>query len=91
MDHVNEHCDLYKLLQDYQSAYCNGYSCQTAIVKLGSDLLWAMGIQQVTAVMALDLLAAFDMVDHEILLNVLKHNFGLGDTVFNWFDSLYSY
>ena len=24
---VNEHCNLYKLLPDYQSAYCNGYSC----------------------------------------------------------------
>ena len=32
MDHVNEHCNLHKLLPDYQSAYCNGYSCETAII-----------------------------------------------------------
>ena len=46
----------------------------------------AMENQQVTAVMVLGLLAAFDMVNHEILLCVLKHNFGLEDTVLNLFD-----
>ena len=87
MDHVNEHCNLYKLFPDYHSAYHNGYSCETAIVKLVHDLLWAMENQQVTADMALDLLAAFDTVNNEILLRVLKHNFGLENTVLNWFDS----
>ena len=86
MDHVNEHCNLYKLLPDYQSAYSNDYSCKPAIVKLVNDLLWAMKNQQVTAVMALDLLASFDTVDNEILLSVLKHNFRLEDTVLNWFN-----
>ena len=43
--------------------------------------------QQVTAVMALDLLAAFNMVDHEILSSVLKHNFGLEERILIWFDS----
>ena len=64
MDCVNEHCNLYKLLPNYQLAYCSGYSCETAIVKLVNDLLWAMENQQVAAVRALDLSAAFDMVDH---------------------------
>ena len=87
MDHVNEHCNLHTFLPDYQLAYHNGYSCEAAIIKLVNDILWAMENQQVTTVMALDLSAAFDTVNHEILLSVLKHNFGLEDTVLNLFDS----
>ena len=87
MDHVNEQCNLHKLLSDYQSAYCNGCSCEIAIIRLVNDILWAMENQDGTAVMALDLSVAFDTVNHEILSSVLEHNFGLEDTVLNWFNS----
>ena len=40
--------------------------------------------QNVTAVMALDLSAAFDTVECKILSSVPEHNFGLDDTVLNW-------
>ena len=87
MDRVNEHCNLHKLLPDYQSAYCDGYSCETAIIRLVNNILWAMEKQNVTAVMALDLSAAFDTVYHDILASVLEHNFGLDDIMLNWFNS----
>ena len=76
MDPVNEHCNLHKWLPDYQSAYCNGYSCETAMKRLVNDILWTMENQNVTAVMALDLLVAFNTVNHKILSSVLEHNFG---------------
>ena len=87
MDHLNEHCNLHNLLPDYQSDYRNGYSCETAIIRLVNNILWAMENQNVTAVMTLDLSAAFDTVDQKILLSVLECNFGLEQTVLNWFSS----
>ena len=39
MDHLNEHCDFHKLLPDYQSAYQNGYSCETTLIRLVNDIL----------------------------------------------------
>ena len=87
MDQVNEHCKMHDLVPNYQSAYHNGYSCETAIVKLVNDILWDMENQNITAIMALDLPAAFDTVNQKILLNVLEQNFRLEGTVLNWLNS----
>ena len=46
-----------------------------------------MECQKVTALTCIDLSAAFDTVDHQILMNVLQTKFGIEDTVWNWFFS----
>ena len=57
---------------DYKSAYHENYSCETALVKIVDDVLWSIEEGNVTALMALDLLAAFDTVNHSILLKVIQ-------------------
>ena len=84
---LSHHCDNYSLQPDYQSAYREHYSCETAILKLSNDILWAMEKQHVTwPRVALDLSAAFDTVDHPTLLSVLKHKFSIEDKALQWFD-----
>ena len=43
--------------------------------------------QRVSALVAIDLSAAFDTVDHDILLNVLENRFGVSDKALEWFNT----
>ena len=83
----NAHCEEHHLMPDYQSAYRANYSCETAVTKLINDLLWAMENKEVSALAAIDLSAAFDTVDHEILLDILNIKFGISGTALHWFDT----
>ena len=83
----NEHCDNHSLLPDYQSAYRPNYSCETSLLKIINDMLWAMERKSVTALVVMDLSAAFDTVDHDILLSVLENKFGMKDVALKWFES----
>ena len=81
------HCDANNLFPGYQSTYRRNYSCEMALIKMTNDCLWAMENQMVTALVAIDLSATFDTVDHEILLEVLNKKFGLQNTALHWFDN----
>ena len=84
---LNTHFDMSAPLPDYQSAYRPHYSCETALVSLMDDLLWGLERKQVTQMCFMDLSAAFDTVDHEILLNVLNFEFGVKGTALEWFSN----
>ena len=72
LEQINDHCEQYNIIPDYQSAYRANYSCETALVKLMNDVLWCFESQEVMQVIAIDLSAAFDMMGHDLLLSVLK-------------------
>jgi len=82
-----DHMDVNELTADYQSAYKEGYSTETTLIKLHNDVLRAMDRREVTLMILMDLSAAFDTVDHNILLEVLEKRFGVTGTALKWFDS----
>ena len=77
LQQFNDHCDAHNLIPDYQSAYQPNYSCETALVKITNDILWAMEHQRATNLMAIDLSSAFDTMDFGCLTQVLQDRFGI--------------
>ena len=73
----NRHTEQYQLMPSYQSAYWQFHSCETSLLKLTNDILWSMEEQNMTEFLPLNLSAAFDTVDHDILLQVLKNQYGI--------------
>ena len=61
----------YSLYPVLQSAYRKGHSTETALLKVTNDILMNMDRQHRTLLVMLDVSAAFDTVDHEILLRML--------------------
>ena len=59
-------------LNNFQSAYKQLLSAETAIPKIYNDVLTAMDSGKVTALTLLDLSATFDTIDHSILLQRLE-------------------
>ena len=75
----------------FQSAYRKGHSTETALLKVQNDILMNMNRQHVTLLVLLDLSAAFDTVDHKILLHLLHSSLGITGTALKWFESYLSY
>ena len=61
------------------------HSTKTALVRVQNDILCAIDNNESVILLLLDLSAAFDKVDHSILLSRLR--FGVNGTAVAWFES----
>ncbi|CAB3977251.1 Hypothetical predicted protein [Paramuricea clavata] len=70
-----------------QSSYRKNHSNETALLKVKNDLLMNMNKQHVSLLVFLDMSAAFDTVDHGIMIERLSSKLGFSGTVISWFQS----
>ena len=75
------------LQEQFQSAYKPNHSTESALLCVSNDILRAIDQKNCVSLTLLDLSAAFDTIDHGILLDILKNDLGIHDTAFQWFRS----
>ena len=76
-----------KLLPKFQSGFRARHSTETAILKVMSDILTAADQGKLSLLGLLDMSAAFDTVDHDILLQRVEESFGFSGDVLSWLRS----
>jgi len=70
-----------------QSAYKSGHSTETVLLRLRNDMLVAIDGRKAVILVLLDLSAAFDTIDHEIMCSRQDRLLGLSGKPLAWFRS----
>ncbi len=84
---IRNHSHTHNLQELMQSSYKQFHSTETAMVKVQNDLLRAIDDGNDVLLVLLDLSAAFDSVDHKILLKRLTSSLGVTGNALQWFHS----
>ena len=75
------------LFAKMQSAYRKHHSTETALLRVVNDIHQAIDNKCEAVLVLLDLSAAFDTIDHAILLDRLRDRYGFSGTVLRWIES----
>ena len=84
---LNNYIDSEGLSNVNQSTYRRLHSTESALLKIQNDIAALMDSGKAVTVTLLNLSAAFDTVDHDILFNSLRDLFGVDGTVLRWIKS----
>ena len=87
---LNNYLTVNGLHERLQSAHKAHHSTETALLTITNDILLSLDRRGNVFLLLLDLSAAFDTVNHSLLLSRLKNSFGITGTVLQWFHSYLS-
>ena len=87
LDTLIQYMDYNDLHDPLQSAYKTAHSTESALLKVQNDILRTFDHGGVVVLVLLDLSAAFDTIDHSILLDRMRHQLGINGVAHAWFES----
>ena len=87
---IHRYLRSYMLLPVCQSGFRPFHSTETATIKILNDFVLAGDKGMQSVLILLDYTAAFDAVDHDILLDILRITFGIDDVALDWIRSFLS-
>ena len=90
LDQLNDYLDANDLFCSAQSGYRPHHSCETLMVRMTDDIIGKMNQKNCIALLLLDLSAAFDTIDHQVLLDKLFQQYGITGNALEWFSSYLS-
>jgi hypothetical protein len=81
---IQDHCASNNIINRFQSAYKSYHSTETALIRVQNDLLQAVDNEGGAILVLLDLSAAFDTIDHQLLLQHLQRHVGITGSALLW-------
>ena len=87
---LKSHLNSNDLYEPFQSGFRSKHSTETALLKITNDILLSADSGHLSILLLLDLSAAFDTINHSILLNRLQYSIGITGTALSWFRSYLS-
>ncbi len=78
------------IYEEFQSGFRPRHSTETALVKITNDLLLASDQGCISLLVLLDPSAAFDTIDHDILIDRVQNYTGIQGQALRWFRSYLS-
>ena len=84
---LNEHLINNIMFDPLQSAHRDKHYTETALIKAQNDIISALGTGLSAILLMLDLSAAFDTIDNDILLSRLCNVYGITGNALDWFRS----
>ena len=76
---LNDHIEKNQLHAKFQSAYRSNHSCETSLAKVYNNIEFCLNAKGNVVLLLMDSSAAYETVDHSILLEKLETEYGIKD------------
>uniref|UniRef100_A0A671YR52 Reverse transcriptase domain-containing protein n=1 Tax=Sparus aurata TaxID=8175 RepID=A0A671YR52_SPAAU len=84
---IKTHLHSHELYEPFQSGFRPQHSTETALLKITNDLLLSADSGHLNILILLDLTAAFDTINHSILLSRLQTSLNITGSALSWLKS----